>query len=126
MLCQFSQLDQPQQTVQELVELLVPAINTLNSHIKCVATFHDPVFLYTNTLSSTLDNTIINCIPIYTHQTFFPKLGNFKEANAQNESAPNIFNFSSDKLSKEAKKYASYPLKYDNIPSSHKVDIEPI
>ena len=29
-----------------------------------MATFHDPVLLYNNTLSSTLNDTIINCLPI--------------------------------------------------------------
>ena len=68
---QFSHLDQPLQTLKELVNQLVPAIKTLDSHIKCVATFHDPVLLYNNTLSSTLNDTIINCLPISIRQSFF-------------------------------------------------------
>ena len=60
---QFSQMDQPLQTVQELADILVPTINTLKSHIQCVATFHNPDLLYTNTLSPTLIDTILNCIP---------------------------------------------------------------
>ena len=60
---QFSQMDQPLQTVQELAVVLVPTINTLKSHIQCVATFHDHDLLYTNMLSPTLIDTILNCIP---------------------------------------------------------------
>ena len=70
-LCQFSQMDQPLQTVQELADVLVPTINTLKSHIQCVATFHDHDLLYTNMLSPTLIDTIINCIPPLFVKPFF-------------------------------------------------------
>ena len=89
-----------------------------------MSAFHDPVLLYTNTLSPTLNDTIINCIPIQTCLTFFPQLCNFMEASAQNEPAINTFNFISDDLSKVAKNHISYPLKNDNIPSSNKVDVK--
>ena len=61
---QFSHIDQPLQTLKELVEQLVPAIKTLESHIKCVATFHDSVLLYNNTLNSSLNDTIISYIQV--------------------------------------------------------------
>ena len=51
----------------------------MKSHMKCVATFQDPVHLYTNTLSSTLNDTIINCLLIPVHQPFFKSLIEFKE-----------------------------------------------
>ena len=68
----FSMMDQPLQTTQELADQLVPAINTLKSHLKSVATFHDQDLLYTNTLTPTLTDTIIKCIPLYIRQTFDP------------------------------------------------------
>ena len=61
---QFSQIDQPLQTLKELTDILVPAINSLKSYIKCVATFMDPTILNNITLSSTLNELIISCIPI--------------------------------------------------------------
>ena len=57
---QFSHLDQTLQGLQELVEQLVPAIKTLKSHIKCVATFNHPVLLYNNTLTSSLNFDVRN------------------------------------------------------------------
>ena len=63
---------QPLQTVQELADILVPTINTLKSHIQCMATFHDHDLLYTNMLSPTLIDTILNCIPPLICPTFLP------------------------------------------------------
>ena len=97
--------------VLELVDQLVPDINTLKSHIKRVATFHDPVHLHTNMLSSTLNDTIINCISIPIRQTFFK----FKGKNARNLIVSNIFHFISEDLSKMASNYTRYLLEYDEI-----------
>ena len=57
--------------MKDLADQLVPRVNTQKSHIKCVAAFHNPVHLYTKKLSSTLNDTIINCLPITVRQPFF-------------------------------------------------------
>ena len=122
----FSRMDQPLQTTQELANQLVPAINTLKSHLKCVATFHNQDLLYSNTLTPTLTDTIIKCIPLYIRQTFDPRLLDFTEADPQNESAINIFNFISEDLAKVARSNANHPLEQDYIPSVHSIDVKPV
>ena len=122
---QFSHLDQPLQGLQELIEQLVPAIKTLESHIKCVATFHDPDLLYNNTLTSSLNDTIISCIPIASRQFFFRRLQEFTKQNTQNSLASNIFNFISEDLSEEAKTFNNYPIGNEEVIPAVKVEIKP-
>ena len=123
---QFSHLDQPLQSLQELVEHLVPAIKTLESHIKCVATFHDPDLLYNNTLTSSLNDTIISCIPVASRQFFFRRLQEFTEQDPQNGLAPNIFKFISEDLSKESKTFNNYPMGNEEVIPAIKVEIKPV
>ena len=122
----FSHLDQPLQGLQELVEQLVPAIKTLESHIKCVATLHNPVLLYNNTLTSSLNDTIISCIPITSRQFFFRRLQEFTEQDPQNRLAPNIFNFISKDLSKETKTFNNYPMDNEEEIPAVKVEVRPV
>ena len=91
-----------------------------------MATFHDPVLLYNYTLSSTLNNTIINCLPISTCQPFSQRLQEFTEQKPKNGMAPNIFNFISDNLSKVAKMYSNYPMENKEVIPSTKDDIKPV
>ena len=89
-----------------------------------MATFHDPVLLYNNTLSFTRNNTIINCLPISIHQSFFHFLQEFTEQKPQNRIAPDIFDFISEDLSKVAKTYSNYPLEKEEVIPSTKVDVK--
>ena len=121
-----SRLDQPLQTLRDLVKQLVPAIKTLEPHIKCLATFHDPVLLYNNTLTSSLKDTIINCIPITSRQSFSRRLQEFTEQDAQNGLAPSIFNFISDNLFKETKSFNNYLMENEEVIPSIKVEVKPV
>ena len=57
---QFNQVDQPLQTLREMVDLLLLAVNTLKSHIKCVAYFQD-------------DHNILNSITLNLCPPGFPQ-----------------------------------------------------
>ena len=98
----------------------------LESHIKCVATFHDPVLLYNNTLTSSLNDTIISCIPITSCQFFFQHLQEFTEWEPQNGLAPGIFNFISKDLSKETKTFNNYPMGNEEVIPAVRVEIRPV
>ena len=93
---QFCQLDQLLQTTKKLTDQLVPAVNTLKSHIKCVAAFYDPIYLYANTLFSSLNNIIISCLPITVRKQFLQQLLDFQLLDPQNKMPPAIFNFISE------------------------------
>ena len=121
---QFTQMDQPLQTVQELADILVPTINTLKSHVQRVATFHDHDLLYTNALSPTLIDTLLSCIPPSIPSTFFSRFSVFKIAKPQNQSAVLIFYFISDELFAVVRSNTSYPLDLDYITLSHKVNVK--
>ena len=112
--------------MKDLADQLVPRVNTQKSHIKCVAAFHNPVHLYTNKLSSTLNDTIINCLPITVRQPFFQSLIEFKEKNDQNQEASAIFNFISDYISNLAKVYTSYTLEYEDTSPPVRVGVKPV
>ena len=123
---QFSHLDQPLQTLRELVKQLVPVIKTLESHIKCLDTFHDPVLLNKNILTSYFNDIIISRIPITSRQSFFRRLQEFMKQDPQNGLAPNIFNFISDDLSKETKMFINYPMEKKEVIPSVKVGVKPV
>ena len=117
---QFSQLDPPLHSMHDLTTLLAPRIDKLKSYIESVANFEEPEALYATTLSSALNNTIIQCLPVAVCIIFIPELSKFKSTHPANQMPPAIFQFIAKSVSNLAKDFYSYPLEFDDsfIPAS--------
>ena len=62
-----------------MIDLLLPAVNTLKSYIKCAAYFQDdPSIMNSNTLNSSHNDTILSCLPISVRQDFLKTLVQFQ------------------------------------------------
>ena len=85
--------------------LLAPRIDILKSYIECVANFEEPEALYATTLSSALNDTMIQCLPVAVRITFIPKLSKFKYAHLANQMPPAIFQFLANSISIIAKDF---------------------
>ena len=96
-----------------MADLLVPAVNTLKSYIKCVASFQDPNLLNSITLNSSLNDLIISCFQIFVCQDILQKLVQFQCLYSQNKKPLATFHFIAESLNVLTSTFTSYPMEFE-------------